>query len=235
VRYVTIELDLKRSIGNVPLFHGLDIGQLDILYDKGEVKSYNRDDVIFHQGEHGNTFYVVVTGRVKITLLKGDGKEIVLSILKRGDFFGEMSLFGNEIRSASAIVMENTTLFLLKRDQFQKLITSNSDILQRIFKEICERLRRADEKIGGLAFLDVYGRAIRLLQQLAHEQGQKTEKGIKVYNAPTHQEIAGLVGASRETITRVIKMLKENNTIISYKERELILREVTHNPIRQFE
>ncbi len=225
---------LIQYLKNVPLFFNLKNEHLDILYKTGRVIKYNKDYVIFYQGNSGDVFYVVVSGSVKITLKNDEGKEIILSILKEGDFFGEMTLFDNQPRSANAIAMEKLTLFVLKREQFQKLITTNSDILQRVFKEISLRLRHANEKIGSLAFLDVYGRVIRLLEQLANEHGDKTEKGIQVFNVPTHQEIAGLVGASRETITRVIKLLKANQTIISYKGRELILREVTPNQMGQF-
>ncbi len=217
---------LKKYLENVPLFCNLNNENLGIIYKAGSVKKFNKNITIFHQGSSGDTFYVVVSGRVKITLLSEDGKEIILSILKEGDFFGEMSILDNEIRSANAIVIEDAVLFFLSRNQFQKLIVTNSDIVGKIIKEICARLRSADQKIGSLAFLNVYGRVIWLLQQFAHEQGQKTEKGIRMLNAPTHQEIASMVGASRETVTRVIKLLKDNMTVIYYQDREVVLKEL---------
>lgn len=224
----TAESYLKKYLENVPLFCSLNDEHLGILYNAGNVKEFNKNITIFHQGSPGDTFYVIVSGRVKITLLSEDGKEIILSILKEGDFFGEMSIFDNEIRSANAIVIENAVMFVLNRNRFQKLIATNSDIVGKIIKEICARLRCADQKIGSLAFLNVYGRVIWLLQQFAHEQGQKTKKGIRMLNAPTHQEIASMVGASRETVTRVIKLLKDNMTIIYYHDREIILKELTN-------
>ena len=113
---------------------------------------------------------------------------------------------------------------MLSRKQFYQLITASPRILEKIIKEICTRLRRADEKINSLAFLDVYGRTLMVLQQLAHGQGINTKHGIEVSHAPTHQELSGMVGTSRETITRIITVLKKNKTLVMYKGRKLILR-----------
>ncbi|MBM4055020.1 MAG: Crp/Fnr family transcriptional regulator [Planctomycetes bacterium] len=226
--YKADNISLYAHLKNVPLFNSLTNEQLKILFEAGITKNFPKERIIVYQHDPGDTFYIVVTGKVKITLLNEDGKEIVLSLLKEGDFFGEMSLLDNETRSASAVAIENTTLFLLTRIQFHKLIATYSDILTKIFKEICARLRHANEKIESLAFLDVYGRTIRLLQQLAHDQGEKTKNGIEISHAPTHKEIASMVGASRETITRIIKVLKENHTLVSYKGRKVILREHTN-------
>ena len=93
--------------------------------------------------------------------------------------------------------MEDAVLFLLTRIQFHQLIIARPKILGKVLKEICFRLRNANEKIGSLAFLDVYGRTIRILQQLAHDQGLKTKNGIEILQAPTHQELSSMVGASR--------------------------------------
>ena len=219
------EIYFNTQLKSVPLFSNLSNRQLDILYKAGVIKKFTRGDVIVYQDDPGDTFYIVVSGRVKVTLLNEDGKEIVLSILKGGDFFGELSLLDNAPRSANVIIVEDTSLFSLTRTQFYQLISARPDILRKVLKEICTRLRDADEKIGSLAFLDVYGRTIRILQQMAHDQGIKTRNGIEILNAPTHQELSNMVGASREAITRIIKILKENRNLVSYKGRRLILRE----------
>ncbi len=218
---------LSKYLVTVPLFRNLDSEHLAILCDTGSVKSFNKSYSIFFQGDSGDTFYIVLSGRVKITLLNEDGKEIILSVLKEGDFFGEMSLLDNEIRSASAIVVEEAQLFFLRRDRFISLITNNSEILIKILQEIGTRLRVADEKIGNFAFLDVYGRTVRLLQKFADEQGKWTDKGIEVVNIPTHQEIASMVGATRETVSRIFKMLRTNNTIIYNRDKTVLLRDLS--------
>ncbi len=216
---------LVAQLKRVPLFGDLSDSQLGTLVNAGIVKHYVKGSIIVRQTDTGNTFYTVVSGQAKVVLLNPDGKEIVLSLLKDGDFFGELSLLDDEPRSASVIVLKDATLFLITRTQFYKLITTHAGILKKVLKEIVTRLRIADEKIASLAFLDVYGRTIQILRQLAIERGKKTAFGIEIINAPTHQELAGMVGASREAITRIIQVLKKNKNLISYREGKVVLRQ----------
>lgn len=146
------ETNIYLHLKNVPLFNSLANEQLKTLFRAGITKSFPKDHVIFYQHDHGDTFYIVITGKVKITLLNEDGKEIVLSLLKEGDFFGEMSLMDDETRSVSAVCVENTTLFLFTRNQFHKLISNYPGLLTKIFTEICSRLRHANKKIESFGF-----------------------------------------------------------------------------------
>lgn len=223
--YKTHETHINSHLRNVPLFNQFTEKQLEKLYQAGLTKTYGKDCFILHQHDTGDTFYIVISGSVKVVLLNEDGKEIILSILKEGEFFGEMSLLDNEKRSASVITLEPSTLFSLTRKQFYQLISTYPELLRKIFKEIGARLRHADEQIESLAFLDVYGRTIRVLQQLAHKQGRRTKNGIEILSVPTHKELSYMVGASQETITRIIKVLKENGVIIMYKRSKIILSE----------
>lgn len=219
-------IQLKAHLKQVPLFSSFSDEQFDILSKTGFVKKFAKGCLIVNQDDPGDTLYIVISGNVKVTLLNEDGKEIVLSFLKGGDFFGELSLLDDEPRSASIIAVEDAALFLLTRGQFYQLITLHAVILKKVIKEICARLRRADEKIKSLAFFDVYERTIRVLQQLAFDQGTKTKNGIEVLHAPTHQELSTMVGTSRETITRIIKVLKKDRNLVSYKGRKLVLRDI---------
>ncbi len=221
------EINLNTELKNVPLFSALNERQLDMLYKVGTVKKFTKGYTVVRQGDPGDIFYIVVSGVVKVTLFNKDGKEIVLSVLKSGDFFGELSLLDNEPRSACVIVVEDASLFMLTRNSFYDLITTQTDILKKVLKEICSRLRHADEKIESLAFLDVYGRTVRVLQQLAHDQGVKVENTVEIQHAPTHQELSNIVGTSRETLSRIITLLKGNKNLVSYKGRTVILREVS--------
>lgn len=220
------KLSLNIHLKKVPLFSHLSDEQIGILTKAGIIKGFPRGQVIVYQNDPGDTFYIVVSGRMKVTLLNENGREIVLSTLGEGDFFGELALLDNEPRSASVIAVEESVLFILVRKQFFQLIETHPPVLRKVLKEMCARLRHADEKIESLAFLDVYGRTIRALQQLAHEQGVKTLHGIEIFHAPTHQELSCIVGASREAITRIIKVLKKNRTLVSYKGRKVVLREL---------
>ncbi len=216
---------VNTHLKKVPLFSNLTDRQLGMLYTAGIIKQFAKGCTIVKQNDPGNTFYIVISGRAKVTLIHEDGKEIVLSILKKGNFFGELSLLDDEPRSANVIIMEDAVLFLLTRVQFHQLIISRPEILGKVLKEICSRLRNTNEKLGSLAFLDVYGRTIQILQQLAHERGLKTKNGIEILQAPTHQELSSMVGASREAISRIIKLLRENKNLVSYKGRRIVLKE----------
>ena len=223
----TKEVQLKMHLKGVPLFCNLNDGQISVLSRIGVIRTFKKGRVIVYQNDPGDSLYIVVSGLVKVTLLNEDGREIVLSILTKGDFFGELALLDNEPRSANVIAVEDTGLFLITRVQFYQLIETHPHILRKVLKEICARLRHADEKIESLAFLDVYGRTVRTLQQLAHDHGIETKDGIEILHAPTHQELSCMVGTTRETITRIITVLKKNKTLVSYKGRKFILKEYT--------
>ena len=215
---------LKTHLKGVPLFSSLTDDQIAVIAQTGVIRRFAKGQVILNQSSPGDTFYIVISGHVKVVLLHEDGREIVLSLLKEGNFFGELSLLDNDPRSATVIAAEDAALFVFTRRQFYQLIETYPSILKKVLREMCVRLRRADEKIESLAFLDVYGRTLMVLQQLAHDQGIVTKHGIEISHAPTHLVLSGVVGTSRETITRVITVLKKNKTLIMYKGRKLIMR-----------
>ena len=215
---------LKTHLKGVPLFSSLTDDQLAVLVQTGVIRRFAKGQVIVNQSSPGDTFYIAISGHVKVVLLHEDGREIVLSLLNEGNFFGELSLLDNDPRSATVIAVEDTTLFMFTRRQFYQLIETYPSTLKKVLKEICVRLRHADEKIESLAFLDVYGRTLMALQRLAHDRGIMTKHGIEISHAPTHLELSSVVGTSRETITRIITVLKKNKTLIMYKGRKLIMR-----------
>ena len=124
-------IPLSAQLKGVPLFSSLSDEQLDMISRTGALKRYPKGHLVVQQCSPGDTFYVVVSGCVKVTLLSKDGKEIILSVLKNSDFFGELSLMDNEPRSANVIVAEDSTLFLLTQKQFHHLITAYPDILKK--------------------------------------------------------------------------------------------------------
>ncbi len=208
----------------IPLFSNFNSDQLDLLYKAGITRNYPKGSTIVSQRGPGDTFYVVVSGRVKVTILHEDGNEIVLHILKEGDFFGELSLLDNEPRSASVISLTETTLFLITQGRFKQLITSNSGVLERVLQGICKRLRDANETIKNFACLGAYERTFFVLQQPALIQGTRKGNYVEIFHAPTHEEISKTVGVSRETVSRIIQALKKDKKLISYTRRKIILR-----------
>jgi len=216
---------LNSYLKKIPLFSNFSDALLDLLYRAGFTKDYAKGSTVVCQNDPGDTFYVVVSGRVKVSLSHEDGNEVILSILKEGDFFGELSLLDKEPRSASVITLTDTSLFLITQGRFKQLITSDLEILERVLKEICKRLRDANEKIKSFACLDAYERTRLVLRQLALIQGIKKGNLIEILNAPTHEEISKPVGVSRETISRIIKALKKNRELVSYARRKIVIRE----------
>lgn len=215
---------LTSYLKKIPLFSNFSNDQLDLLYKAGFTKSYPKGSTIVSQHGPGDTFYIVVSGRVKVTLLHEDGNEIVLYILKVGDFFGELSLLDKEPRSASVISLTETSLFLITQGRFKQLITSNSEILEKVLQGICKRLRDANETIKNFACLDAYERTLFVLQQLALIQGTRKGKYVEIFPVPTHEEISKTVGVSRETISRIVQTLKKDKKLISYTRRKIIMK-----------
>jgi CRP-like cAMP-binding protein len=188
----------------IPIFASMGQEELSGLAEKAIRKKFSRETIIVSEGDDGDSLMIILSGQVKVTLLSEDGKEIILSILREGDFFGEMSLLDGEPRSATVIAMKESTLLIIQRQNFLKQIDENPSLAKAILVEMSMRIRRADRRIGGLVLLDVYGRVATFLLELASMEGKKVEGGILIEKRPTQQEIASMLGASRETVSRVL-------------------------------
>src|SRR4051812_31189174 len=160
--------------------------------------------VIVSAEEAGDSMYVIASGKVKVVLYGQTGREIILSMLKAGDFFGEMSLFDRQPRSANVVAVAETQLLTLDRDAFHQHLLANPSTALAILAEMSRCLRHADEVIGNLALLDVYARVARVIRELALKQGEPADGGLLIRERPTQQEIAGLIGTSRETVSRAL-------------------------------
>lgn len=160
--------------------------------------------VIVSQQEPGEALFVIASGKVKVVLYGETGREIILSILRGGDFFGEMSLLDRQPRSANVVAVERALLLGLDREAFQTHLAAHRRTALAILAEMSRRLRHADEIIGNLALLDVYARVARIIRELAQNQGETVDGGLLIRERPTQQEIAGLIGTSRETVSRAL-------------------------------
>jgi CRP/FNR family transcriptional regulator, cyclic AMP receptor protein len=207
--------DLKR----VPLFSDLSSAELARFAEVTREREYPKNSVILFEDDPGDALYVVSGGQVKVVLIGEDGREVILSVLGDGDFFGEMSLIDDEPRSAHVIAMRDSRLLVLRRDDFQQQITEHPSIALKVLKVMVQRLRQADAKIGGLVLLDVNGRVARLLLDLADESG-----GPKITRRLTHHTIAQMIGSSRETVSRAMRELVERG-LIDVTRREITIRD----------
>ena len=201
-------------LATVPLFNGLDRIELERFAEVTREKSYPKGSVILFEDDPGDSLFVVRDGRVKVVLIGEDGREVILGVLGVGEYFGELSLIDDRPRSAHVIAMEDANLIVLRREDFRKRVEENPSVAWSLLTELSRRLRRADDKIGGLVLLDVPGRIARLLLDLAEESGTNAiEKTL------THQTIAQMIGASRETVSRAMKDFQDAGWITVERRR----------------
>lgn len=203
----------------VPLFTDLSEAELARFSEVTREREYPKNSVILFEDDPGDALYIVSTGQVKVVLIGEDGREVILSVLGDGDFFGEMALIDDEPRSAHVIAMRDSHLLVLRREDFQAQLEQQPQIALKVLRVLVQRLRRADEKIGGLVLLDVNGRVAQLLLDLAEEGG-----GPKITRRLTHHTIAQMIGSSRETVSRAMRELVERG-FIEVSRREITIRQ----------
>ena len=201
-------------LATVPLFSGLDRAELQRFADMTRERFYPRGSVILFENDPGDSLFVVRQGRVKVVLIGEDGREVILGVLGVSEHFGELSLIDDRPRSAHVIAMDDSHLLVLRREDFRKRVESSPAVAWSLLTELSRRLRRADEKIGGLVLLDVPGRIARLLLDFANETG-----GDSIEKALTHQTIAQMIGASRETVSRSMKDFQDAGWITVERRR----------------
>ena len=189
---------------SVPLFASFPDEQLRTLVSVVTRRSAPRGSVIMTAGDQIDSLYIVISGRLKVMMADADGKEVILSLIGPGEFFGEMGLIDDNPRSASVVAIEPCELLSITKRDFRKCMAENFEMAMTVMRGLVRRLREADRKIGSLALLDVYGRVARLLLDMAEEvNGQKM-----VTKRLPKQDIAKMIGASREMVSRVMKDLQ---------------------------
>ena len=192
----------------VPLFSQLRESDLEQLARLLKPREYTKNRVILFAHDPCDAFYVLLSGQVKVMLISEDGREVILSLMRTGDFFGEMALMDDEPHSASVIAMEDSSLLVLHRDDFRRCIPEMPGVAFGLLRALCSRLREADHKIGGLILLDVTGRVSHLFLQMADQHD-----GEHIPAPPTHQVMAQMVGSSRETVSRTISALADQELV----------------------
>jgi len=217
-------MDERELLRTVPLFSELSDEALASLGRLAARRRYPRDTVVFFENEEGDCLFMILEGRIKVTILGDDGREIILTMLGPGDLFGEMALLDNEPRSATAIAVEESELLLLQRSDFQAVVGENPGISIALIKVLTTRLRRANQQISTLALLDVYGRVARVILDMAREEGRRLKDGRIAFRRATHQEIANRIGTTRETVTRMLKDL-ERQGLVRIEGREIVLQQ----------
>ena len=212
-------------LSSVPMFAAFSQDQLRALATMVTRRSAPRGTTIMREGDPIDCLYIVNAGRLKVMMGEADGKETILSIIGQGEFFGEMGLIDDNPRSASVIAIEHCELLAMTKRAFRKCLVENADLAMAVMRVLVRRLREADRKIGSLAMLDVYGRVARLLLDMSENvNGQKV-----VTKRLTKQDIAKMVGASREMVTKVMKDLQMSG-YIEVQGSTIVLRDKNREP-----
>ena len=204
----------------VPLFASFPEDQLRMLTTVVTRRSLPRSTTVMASGDPTDSLYIVLSGRLKVMMSDAEGKEVILSILTAGEFFGEMGLIDDSPRSASVVAIEPCELLAITRRDFKKCLAENFEMSMAVMRGLVRRLRDADRKIGSLALLDVYGRVARLLLDMAENvDGEKV-----VTKRLPKQDIAKMIGASREMVSRVMKDLQMGG-YIEMRGSNIVLRD----------
>jgi CRP/FNR family cyclic AMP-dependent transcriptional regulator len=195
---------------NVPLFSGLEESELERLARVAGRRRVGRSEQVVRAGETADALLIMLTGRAKVTNFDEEGREVILAWLGPGEFFGEMGLIDDSPRSANVIAVENCELMVLGKQEFQRCMKDNFQVAQKLMQILVRRLREADRHIESLALLDVYGRVARLLLDMSEEEGGRRVVRQKM----SKQDMARMIGASREMVSKVMRDLELGGYIV---------------------
>jgi CRP/FNR family cyclic AMP-dependent transcriptional regulator len=211
-------------IKQVPLFAGLADEDIRELMAVAKRRTFRSGEVIFHREDPGVVLYVIKEGKVKISLISPEGQEISLVVFGKGECFGEFAILDGLPRSADAVAMEKVECYTLQRSDFHQAIMKNPKIAIQVMEVLSKRLRSTDQMVEDLIFLDVYGRVAKKLLELAEAHGTKVEDGTRIDVRLTQQELASMVGASRESVNKVMGYFTDKNFISTDKHKVTLHR-----------
>ncbi len=211
-------LDLIRR---VPLFSMLTNEQAQGIADSVVKRRFRRGELVIEAGKKSNALFILLTGRARVIAADARGREVILAVLQAGDYVGEMSLIDNEPHSATVRTEIQSDMLVLGRPEFARCLPENSSLSYAIMRGLVQRLRNADRQIESLALLDVYGRVARSLLDMAEQVGDAKMIRGKV----SRQDLAKIVGASREMVSRVMKDLEERGMVHTREDGSVVITE----------
>jgi CRP/FNR family transcriptional regulator, cyclic AMP receptor protein len=222
---VLSNLDLLRR---VPVFSELTSFQMAQLADAVTKRRFKRGEKIVEQGKWSEALFIILAGRARVLLADRRGREVILDVLGPGDYIGEISLIDGKSHSATVEAEAQCDMLVLGQADFNRCLDGNHAMAQSVIKGLAQRLRKADEKIGSLALMDVYGRVAKVLIEMAVSVG---DNQLQIKEKANRQDIAKLVGASREMVSRVMREFEEQGFIkigedgsVTLTERRAIAR-----------
>lgn len=213
--------DDARFLQKISLFQGLSSHDMAALFSHSVARTHKKNTVVIHEGDNSDSLYVILAGRVRVYLGDEEGKEVDLNILGAGEYFGELAAIDNFPRSASVITLEECRFSVVSKKEFDSCLTKNPQIAVRIIDELSTRFRSMTENVKSLALMDVYGRVARTLINLAAESD---EGKLVIKQKLTQQDLANMVGASREMVSRILKDLTRGG-YITVKNKYITIQE----------
>ena len=204
---------LAKALASVPLFAALDNEQLELIASQLRRRTYGERDVIVRRDSPGDALYILMSGKVKVSYLEDEG-ETIIAMLRAGDFFGELSILDGEGRSADVVALEPTDVLILAAEDFHTCLRNVPGIGIGLLRELAGRLRRSTGWIRALSSQDVYGRIAQQLLSLSQTHGVDVENGgRRIGIRLTQNDIAGIVGASRESVNKAVGYFKSKGYI----------------------
>jgi CRP-like cAMP-binding protein len=198
-----------QNLKSAPLFAELKENDLENITKMAVRQVYKKDNMVLIEEEIGSTMFIILHGRVKISRINEEGREVILSVLVDGDFFGEMAILDGETRSANAFTLEDTELMIIRKENFMEILRSYPQVAINLLKELAHRLRRSDAQIKSLSLQSALGKVASTLLRIADDLGVVKHGVVVVPQLPPQQDLANMAGTSRETISRVLKSLNQ--------------------------
>ena len=223
---------LTQLLADVPLFSTLDEREQAELGARLRRRRYRKGEMVFLRGDPGQDLYLVESGSVKIGLTTADGKELTLALLGPGEFFGELALLDGEPRSSDAVVMEPSQFLLLKRSDFLQFLDQHPRVAHRVMEVLSRRLRDNNQLVQDAAFFDIAARLARVILRLADSVGQPDGDGVIIGRRLTQNELAGMVGSTRESVNKWLMeyerqgMIERRNGLIRVLKPEALQRRI---------
>lgn len=210
-------------IKQIPLFALLSPQEQEALASILRRRLIHKGDFLFHRGDEGTALYIIFKGLIKVAVSTSRGDEVTLAVLSDGDFFGEMALLDNLPRSTDAVALEDTQLYVLNRSDFLSFLIQNEHAIRAIIEVLSLRLRRTDDMVAEVCFLNVPARLAKRLVTLVESRHQADRDGQQYRVHLTQRELASLIGVSRETINKELKVLRQKGIVSTARSSITIL------------
>ena len=201
------------AMARSPLFQGIEPAELDRIAQTMARRRYRRLEVIFHEGDPGDSLHVVVAGRVKITRQSLEGDEAIIATLGAGDTFGELVLLDGAARSATATAMEPTETVVLTRSSFERLVDGGSPFRWSLLGGVAHRIRRITDQLAEVHFLDLAGRLALTLTRLAEETAPGATSDVRLARPLTQSDLAAMVGGTRQRVNQILGEFEDEGLV----------------------